>query len=150
LFKAAWYETLGFQLPFVVACMALFVSALIVYPVSFLVHRRRGTVGKPPRAARVARWLAGITSALNLILPTWFVLLLLEYAETYAWPTAAVSTITRLWLLSVPLTLGVVVLAVLAWKDHYWGVAGRVHYSLVALAAVLFVLFLSSWNLIGL
>ena len=66
------------------------------------------------------------------------------------WPTAAVSTITRLWLLSVPLTLGVVVLDVLAWKDRYWGVASRVHYSLVALAAVLFVLFLSSWNLIGL
>ena len=66
------------------------------------------------------------------------------------WPTAAVSTITRLWLLSVPLTLGVVVLDVLAWKDRYWGVARRVHYSLVALAAVLFVSFLSHWNLIGL
>jgi hypothetical protein len=46
--------------------------------------------------------------------------------------------------------LGVVVLDVLAWKDRYWGVAGRVHYSLVALAAVLFVSFLSHWNLIGL
>jgi hypothetical protein len=75
-------------------------------------------------------------------------LLLLEYAETYAWPTAAVSTITRLWLLSVPLTLAVVAVAVLAWKDRYWGVAGRVHYSLIALAAVLFVFFLSYWNLI--
>jgi CubicO group peptidase (beta-lactamase class C family) len=149
LFKAAWYETLGFQLPFAVACMALFGSALIVYSAAFLVHRRRGTVGKPPRAPRVARWLAAITSALNLILPAWFILLLLEYAETYVWPTAAVSTITRLWLLSVPLTLAVVVVAVLAWKDRYWGVAGRVHYSLIALAAVLFVFFLIYWNLIG-
>jgi Beta-lactamase len=150
LFKAAWYETLGFQLPFIVVCMALFVSALTVYPVLFLVHRRRGVVGKPLRAARVARWLAAITGALNLILPAWFLLLLLEYAETYVWPPAAVSTVTRLWLLCVPLTLGVVVLAVLAWKDRYWGAVGRVHYSLVALAAILFVLFLSNWHLIGL
>jgi hypothetical protein len=29
-------------------------------------------------------------------------------------------------------------------------VAGRVHYTLVALAAVVFVWFLSNWNLIGL
>ena len=80
----------------------------------------------------------------------WFLLLLLEYAETYVWPTVIVSTITRLWLLSVPLTVGIVVLAALAWKDRYWGVAGRVHYTLVALAAVVFVLFLNNWNLIGL
>ena len=98
----------------------------------------------------MARWAAVITSALNLILPTWFLLLLLEYAETYVWPTGTVSTITRLWLLSVLLTLGIVVLAALAWKYRYWGVAGRVHYTLVALAAVVFILFLSNWNLIGL
>ena len=40
-------------------------------------------------------------------------------------------------------------LAVLAWKDRYWGVVGRVHYTLVALAAVVFVRFLNNWNLIG-
>jgi hypothetical protein len=50
----------------------------------------------------------------------------------------------------VPLILGIVVLAVLAWKDRYWSAASRVHYTLVALAAVLFLLFLSNWNLIGL
>jgi hypothetical protein len=149
-FKAAPYQTLGFQLPLVVGCMALFASALIAYPVSFLVHRRRGTVGKPPRAALTARWLAAITGALNLIFPAWFLLLLLEYAETYVWPTQTVATITRLWLASLPLTVGIVVLAGLAWKDRYWGVAGRVHYTLVALAAVLFVWFLGNWNLIGL
>jgi CubicO group peptidase (beta-lactamase class C family) len=148
-FKAAPYQTLGFQLPFAVACMVLFVSALIFFPVAFLVHRWRGMGEMLSRPASVARWLGGITSALNLILPAWLVVSLLEYAETYAWPTGTVSTITRLWLLSVPLTLGIVVLAVSAWKNRYWGVASRVHYTLVALAAVLFVVLLSNWNLIG-
>ena len=41
LFKAAWYQTLEFQLPFVVACLVLFVSTLIVFP-AFLVRWRRG------------------------------------------------------------------------------------------------------------
>jgi hypothetical protein len=149
LFKASWYQTLEFQLPFVVACLVLFVSTLIVFPVAFLVRRRRGKDEMPSRRASVARWLAAITSALNLVLPAWFLLLLLEYAETYVWPTETVSIITRLWLLSVPLTLGVVALAVLAWKDRYWGMVGRMHYTLVALATVVFVLFLNYWNLIG-
>jgi hypothetical protein len=39
----------------------------------------------------------------------------------------------------VPLILGMVVLAALAWKDRYWSVASRVHYTLVALAGVLFI-----------
>ena len=87
---------------------------------------------------------------LNLVLLAWFLISLLEFAETYVWPTETVSTITGLWLLSVPLTLSIVVLAVLAWKDRYWSVASRAHYTLVAVAAVLFDLFLSNWNLIGL
>jgi CubicO group peptidase (beta-lactamase class C family) len=149
-FKAAPYQTLGFQLPLLAACTALFVSTLIVYPAVFFARRWRGSGAAPSRAARVARWLAGILSALNLSLLVWFVLSLLEFAETYVWPTETVSTITGLWLLSVPLTLSSVMLAVLAWKDRYWSVASRAHYTLVALAAVLFVWFLSNWNLIGL
>ena len=149
-FKAAPYQTLRFQLPFVLVCLVLFVSTLIVFPVAYLVRRWRGTGGAPSQAPRAAHWLAGITSALNLMLLAWFLLVLLEYAQTYVWPTGTVSTITRLWLLGVPLTLGIVVLAVLAWKDRYWNVASRVHYTLVALAAVVFVLFLSTWNLFGL
>jgi CubicO group peptidase (beta-lactamase class C family) len=148
--KAAPYQTLGFQLSLLVACMTLFVSTLIVFPAAFFVCRWRGGGSTPPRTARVARWLAGITGGLNLIVLVWFVISLLEFAETYVWPTETVSTITGLWLLSVPLTLSIVVLAVLAWKDRYWSVASRAHYTLVALAAVLFDLLLSNWNLIGL
>ena len=147
-FEVSPYQTLAFQLPLIVACLALFASAIVALPVAAVSRRRKG--GTPSRAARTARWLAGVTGALNLILPVWFVLLLLEYAQTYAWPTEAVTAITRLWLLSVPLTAAVVVMAVLAWKDRYWSLFGRVHYTLVALAAILFVVLLSNWNLIGL
>ena len=85
---------------------------------------------------------------LNAGLLAWFLLSLVGFGETYVWPTQAVSAITHLWLLSVPLTLGLLVMATLAWWNRYWGLVGRVHYTLVALAGVLFVLILGNWNLI--
>ena len=75
--------------------------------------------------------------------------MLLGFAETYVWPTQTVSTITRLWLLGLPLTLGVVALAAWAWKNRFWNAIARVHYTLVALASVTFILFLLNWNLVG-
>jgi hypothetical protein len=142
------YQTLGFQLPVGAACLVLFVSTLVVFPLALLLRGRRGD-GKLPRGAGVARWLAVLVGALDLGLVVWFVLLLLGFAETYVWPAEAVSAITWLWLLGVPLALGVVALAILAWRNRYWGVAGRLHYTLVALATVVFVVLLSNWNLIG-
>ena len=148
-FEAPYYRTLKFQLPLGLACLVVLLSTLVIFPAAFFVRRHRGG-GKPPRAARLARLLAGATAVLNAGLLVWFLLSLVGFGETYVWPTRAVSAITRLWLLSVPLTLGLVVLATLAWWKRYWGLAGRVHYALVALASVLFVWILGNWNLIGL
>jgi hypothetical protein len=71
-----------------------------------------------------------------------------------------VSLITRLVLglgvLAAMLTVGALVYTVLAWTGlgdpqgrPYWGVAWRVYYTLVTLAAVAFVWFLNYWNLLG-
>ena len=64
-----------------------------------------------------------------------------------------VSLIYRLVLalpvLAAVLTVAAGVYTVLAWKDDFWGLAGRVHYTLVTVAAVAFVWFLNYWNLLG-
>ena len=41
------------------------------------------------------------------------------------------------------------VYTVLAWKDSYWGITGRLYYTLVTIASVAFVWFLNYWNLLG-
>ena len=52
-------------------------------------------------------------------------------------------------LMAALLAIGVLVFTVLAWKRKYWTVYGRVHYTLVFLAALAFFWFLSFWNLLG-
>jgi hypothetical protein len=54
-----------------------------------------------------------------------------------------------LGVLSALLTAGALVYTILAWKDQYWGVAFRLYYTLVTIAAVAFVWFLNNWNLLG-
>jgi hypothetical protein len=68
-------------------------------------------------------------------------------------PLFGVSLTFRLVLalpvLSAALTVAALVYAAVAWKDRFWGVAGRVHYTLGTVAAVAFVWFLNYWNLLG-
>jgi hypothetical protein len=47
------------------------------------------------------------------------------------------------------LSIILLVLAVLAWKNRYWSLGGRLHYSLVTLAGLVFVWLASYWNLLG-
>ena len=44
---------------------------------------------------------------------------------------------------------GVLVYAALAWKRRYWGLFGRLYYSLVALSMLIFVAQLGYYNLLG-
>jgi hypothetical protein len=36
-----------------------------------------------------------------------------------------------------------------AWKNNYWSLVKRSHYSLITLAALVFIPFLTYWNLLG-
>jgi hypothetical protein len=59
------------------------------------------------------------------------------------------TAIFILALVSAGLSVGVVVFAILAWWGHFWSVGRRVHYSLVALAALALTWQLVYWNLLG-
>jgi hypothetical protein len=61
----------------------------------------------------------------------------------------AYKVVLGLGVLSAALTVGALAYTVLAWKYRDWGVAFRVYYTLVTLAAVAFVWFLNQWNLLG-
>ena len=111
-----------------------------------------------PWLARWARRLAITLSALNVLFLIGFMVALVGFsASVYGvsppWLTWLVNpllmAVLALGLLTAGLAVGAVIFTVLAWRCRYWGLAGRVHYTLVTLAALAFVWWLNYWNLLG-
>jgi hypothetical protein len=47
------------------------------------------------------------------------------------------------------LTVGVLIFATLAWWRSMWSLPARLHYTTLTVAAIAFVWFLNTWNLLG-
>src|SRR5215210_7519207 len=146
--KLRWYETPAFNLALALGCVLMFLSMIPVVLIRFIRDRRPSDDQKrASRGARAAYWIIVGISVLNLL----FVI------GTVLWgnpvPLFGVSMIYRIVLgvgvLAAVLTVGALLYSVLAWKNSYWGIATRVHYTLVTVAAVAFVWFLNYWNLLG-
>ncbi len=135
-------------LPFLV-CAALFVTALLVWPPAALFQRRVS------RAAGFARWLATVTVLLNLLFAAAVVALILVTDAQQPgllrfglFPEAAPLFLVP-WVAAI-LTAGLLWRSFLAWKDGYWSLTGRVHFTLVVAATAGFIWLLYSWGLLGL
>lgn len=149
--KLNWYETSGFNMALIVGSILAFLSIIVEVLIRFIRNRRPSGDRKPSnpasRGARVAYQIVVGISVLNLL----FVI------GTVVWgnpvPLFGVSPIYKIVLglgvLAAVLTVGALVCNVLAWKRSYWGIASRVHYTLVTVAAVAFVWILNFWNLLG-
>jgi CubicO group peptidase (beta-lactamase class C family) len=146
--KLNWYETPRFNIALALGCVLMFVSMIPVILVRFIRDRRLSSDRKSAsRGARAAYWIIVGISVLNLL----FVIGTVLWGPTN--PLFGVSIIYKIVLgvgvLGAVLTVGALVYSVLAWKSSYWGIAARVHYTLVTVAAVAFVWFLNYWNLLG-
>src|SRR5215218_6431547 len=146
--KLNWYETPGFNRALALGCVLMFLSMIPVILIRFIRNRRQSGDRKPAsRGARAAYWIIVGISVLNLL----FVIGTVLWGPTN--PLFGVSIIYKIVLgagvLGAVLTVGALVYSVLAWKNSYWGIAARVHYTLVTVAAVAFVWFLNYWNVLG-
>jgi hypothetical protein len=52
-------------------------------------------------------------------------------------------------IITAVLTLVLLWMTIRAWKDSNWSILGRIYYSFLTLTAVLFVLWVNYWNLLG-
>jgi CubicO group peptidase (beta-lactamase class C family) len=144
--RAPWYELRSFNLPLVIISVLLFVSMLIAVPVQAVINRRRDADPRP--ASRIARWILVAISVLNLVF-------LFGMVFGYNPPTElhgvalSIKLLLATTVMSALLTAAALAYIVLAWKDRYWGIPTRLHYTAVTVAAVAFVWFLNQWNLLG-
>ena len=144
--RPPWYELRSFNMPLVIVSVLLFISMLIIAPVQAVINRRRGAVPRP--ASRTAGWILVAISFLNLVF-------LCGMLFGYHPPTElhgvalSIKLLLSTTVMSALLTAAALVYIVLAWKDRYWGIAFRVYYNLVTVAALALVWFLNQWNLLG-
>jgi CubicO group peptidase (beta-lactamase class C family) len=147
--KLKWYGTPAFNMALALSCILVFVSMIPAVLIRFIRDRRASSDRKPAsRGARVAYWIMVGICILNLL----FVV------GTVVWgnqPNVLLGTsliyriVLGVGVLAAVLTVGGLIYSVLAWKRGYWGIAARVHYTLVTVAALAFVWFLNYWNLLG-
>jgi CubicO group peptidase (beta-lactamase class C family) len=148
--RLKWYGTPGFTMALALGCVLVFLSMIPVVLIRFIRDRRSSGDRKPaPRGARAAYWIIGGICVLNLL----FVIGTVLWFRSNPVPLFGVSMIYKIVLglgvLSALMTVGALIYSVLAWKNSYWVIAARVHYTLVTVAAVAFVWFLNYWNLLG-
>lgn len=102
------------------------------------------------KPARRGRLLASSVSVLVILFLVGMAAVLSSPATTLGFGASPlmVGVLTLPILISV-LSVGVLVYAALAWRRGYWGLFGRLHYSLVALSALVLVALFGYYNLIG-
>lgn len=142
--RLAWYENPRLHLGLLAGSVVLFLSALVTWPIAWLVAGRKAA--PRPGLAGLARWLAWGISGLNMLFLILFVVSLSDLSQ---FPTSLTKAALGLALLAAWLTAGMIICAGLAWRQHYWSVVDRAHYTLLTLGALGFIWCLHYWNLLG-
>ncbi|MFP4081149.1 MAG: serine hydrolase domain-containing protein [Candidatus Aminicenantes bacterium] len=147
-YKLKWYQAPVFHYILLAVCVILFLSTL-GWPIGALyrvVCRRRKEKRDEPKTAR---WLAGSMSMLNVLFLIGLVATLSDPMQvSYGVPTL-LKVFLVIPIISIVLGVGTLIFTIFAWKNRYWLGCARVHYTLVLLAAAVFMWFLYYWNLLG-
>jgi hypothetical protein len=149
--KLPWHANPYLHTGLLAICSVLLLSAILAVPGGFvlrLIKKDQPHTTEP--LSRVSRFLAFLVAALDLVGLGLFLFIFLGSGEAILYGQNAILNIMLgTWLVAAILTVPLLVLAVLSWKKHSWGVAIRVHYSLVVVACLAFTWFLSYWNMLG-
>jgi pimeloyl-ACP methyl ester carboxylesterase len=144
--KPAWFGTAAVQLALIALFVLVFSGSMLGGSIGALILR---TAAQDTRRSRM---LAMAASALNFIVLALVVAFLVEVVLNGEEMNVAVmyDVLPILALLAAALNVMLCVDAALAWKHRTGSEIGRLAYSMLALVAVLFILFLGYWNLLGL
>ena len=143
--KQPWYGSTALHRWLLLLWFLVFGATLVVWPSGAALSRRLHLV--QPGMARAARWLAVALSLVCVVFMGGFLALISGVNIVYGLPPLLVAWLWLPWLI-VGLTIPVVVFALAAWWRGFWGLAGRLHYSLLAGMAVVGLWFMAYWNLL--
>lgn len=143
--KLAWYEGSLVQLGSFATILIIFLSAIIFWPLGSLINRLRKKPSNPD--GKRARLLAGTISFLNVVFS---VIIFISISPQFVF---GVPTIVKIALvipiITTMMTLYMLYVTFQVWQGYNWSVLGKVHYSLITLAALVFIGWVNYWNLLG-
>lgn len=147
--KLTGFESIGFILTVLILCLGTFLSVLLVELIVFIYNRVKHKEKTPsPVLTHVARGMILGTSALNILFVLGLTITLLT-ADLATKIPAILIVLLIIPILTTISSAGLIPLTVFVWKDKYWNIVKRVHYSVTTFLAVVFVLWLFYWNLLG-
>lgn len=152
--QAPWYASSSFTMLALGVILLLMLGSLIVWGLGFLVGLfRKGRSSASPAAA-TARWAAIAFALLTLVFLAGVVatgaadpVYLLPASAFGMLPTWNILLDWLPWLL-VFLGAAIVIFNILAWAKGYWRPPGRIHYTFLTTAALLFMWILVYWNIL--
>ncbi|TVR97150.1 MAG: class A beta-lactamase-related serine hydrolase, partial [Trueperaceae bacterium] len=152
---APWYRTTGVTVLAIGGTALVCLLTLVGWSLASGLRAIRTRRTPQPRAARVARWTAVAFAASVLISLLGVVLIAGSIDPILGQPLAAFG-VEPAWspVLYVPEVLLIVTgialtpLAILVWLRRFWGVLARLHYTLLAALALVFMATLTYWNLL--
>jgi len=148
----------GFQQgldPMVVALIGsilLLLSSIVIWPLGWLIRKmRRRSHSLPGRPG--ARWLASATSLVCLGFLGGLAAAIGQTLSTNPFLLAfglsgGASPLFLLPWVALVLTGTLVIVAIVAWKNRWWTLVGRIHYSAITAASVAYVAFAASQGLL--
>ncbi len=110
-------------------------------------RKKAENVKQDPGPARFARLTGNLASLLHPLFIIGFLAIQMKVVSG-DFDLLFYSVLTLPYFL-VGLSLIITISAIIAWKKSYWGLGGRIHYTLLAVAALANSWFLYYWNLIG-
>lgn len=147
--KLKWYKTPLFHYSLLGFCIVMFLSAALGWPLGAISRRLSYEDQDRKKFPAFPKWIAGLMSWLFLIFIFGMVGVMSNYMELMFGVPPMLKTLSVLTMIAVILTVGVLLSLILIWGRKFWTVYGRIHYTVLFLAACAFIWFLNYWHLFG-
>lgn len=135
---------------FLIVRILAFLVPIFACPVYYLIRRRRSKGSRTMNMEGKALHISWIVTVLNSILGLMILYLIIRYANflaKYGYEIIG-REFTHLPLYMVLLTAGQIIALVFAWKHRFWSLKLKLFFSLSAINAVYFIIYLILWNLL--
>jgi len=126
----------------------LFVSAILAWPFAGVLARRRGRSADDVHPGR-GPLVAATGLSLAFVVGFGWIFSQTDFQEFFKGVPAAIGILLTLPILVVPLTVWALGHSARAWKDGRGSFLGRLHYTLVTVGLVVFLLLLNNWYMLG-